>query len=138
MKNGREKNKQGVEIEEKEKREKMAQYRRKQNNDRHMERSKGGEKEEKWLKNKTTRHKILLSFWDVTQCGLVQLPQLLGRFPMHFLQSTSRHHCIKNHVSLHIVESPAQETPDVRHNSECTVYESLYFFPQIWGKKNPN
>lgn len=37
----------------------------------------------------------LLSFWDVAQCSLVQMLQIMDRFPMHFLQSTSKHHCIK-------------------------------------------
>jgi hypothetical protein len=67
----------------------------------------------------------LLSFWDVTQCSLVQLPQLLGRFPMKFLQSTSRHHCIKI-TCLHIVESPAQERR--RHTQLGRHYLRIFIF----------
>lgn len=61
-----------------------------------MERPKERKKEEKWVKIKIiNKIQNLLSFWNVMQCSLVQLPRLLGRSPMQFLQSTSRHHCVK-------------------------------------------
>ena len=77
----------------------------------------------------------LLSFWDVTQCSLVQMPQILGRFPTQILQPKSRHLCIKI-TCLHSVESPAQEpqTSDTIRNALST--NPYISFPRYWVKKS--